>query len=153
MLTEILRRIENGVRAIRSAVIVEGRIVDARDVTVNEVEDWRALHEGFSRDLCEPKDKMFPLRVALIPSSEKEEEPMGYILVGPRPDGSIPSREEQKALAGVSETIARAIRTVIKREEREHEVAELIEANTRRLDELEALLGVSAGLKKGPRTA
>jgi hypothetical protein len=91
--------------------------------------------------------------VALIPSSEKEEEPMGYILVGPRPDGSIPSREEQKALAGVSETIARAIRTVIKREEREHEVAELIEANTRRLDELEALLGVSAGLKKGPRTA
>jgi hypothetical protein len=153
MLTEVLRRIENGVRAIRSAVIVEGRIVDARDVTVNEVEDWRALHEGFSRDLCEPKDRMFPLRVALIPSSEKEEEPMGYILVGPRPDGSIPSREEQKALAGVSETIARAIRTVVKREEREREVAELIEANSRRLDELEALLGVSGGLKKGPRTA
>ena len=153
MLTEILRRIENGVRAIRSAVIVEGRIVDARDVTVNEVEDWRALHEGFSRDLCEPKDRMFPLRVALIPSSEKEEEPMGYILVGPRPDGSIPSREEQKALAGVSETIARAIRTVIKREEREREVEQLIEANSRRLDELEALLGVSAGRKKGPRTA
>jgi hypothetical protein len=96
---------------------------------------------------------MFPLRVALVPSSEKGEEPIGYILVGPRPDGSIPSREEQKALAGVSETIARAIRTVIKREEREREVAELIEANTRRLDQLEALLGVPAGRKQGPRTA
>lgn len=153
MLAEVLLRIEHGVRSIRSAIIVEGRICETRDCTVNEVEDWRALHEGFSRDLCEPKDKMFPLRVALIPSSEKEEEPMGYILVGPRPDGSIPSREEQKALAGVSETIARAIRTVIKREEREREVAELIEANTRRIDALEALLGAPADRKLGPRTA
>jgi hypothetical protein len=153
MLAEILQRIENGIRSIRSAVIVEGRIVEAHDVTVTEVEDWRALNEGFSRDLCEPKDKMFPLRVALIPSSEKEEEPMGYVLVGPRPDGSIPSREEQKALAGVSETIARAIRTVIKREEREREVAELIELNARRLDQLEALLGASTSRKQGPRTA
>jgi hypothetical protein len=153
MLAEVLLRIEHGVRSIRSAIIVEGRICETRDCTVNEVEDWRALHEGFSRDLCEPKDKMFPLRVALIPSSEKEEEPMGYILVGPRPDGSIPSREEQKALAGVSETIARAIRTVIKREEREREVAELIEANTRRIDALETLLGAPADRKLGPRTA
>jgi hypothetical protein len=153
MLAEILQRIENGVRSIRSAVIVEGRIAEARNATVNEVEDWRSLNEGFSSDLCEPKDKIFPLRVALIPSSERDEEPVGYILVGPRPDGSIPSREEQKALAGVSETIARSIRTVIKREEREREVAELIESNSRRLEALEALLGTSPGLKQGPRTA
>jgi hypothetical protein len=149
MLSEILQRIENGVRSVRSAIIVEGRIVETRDVATNEVEEWRALNEGFSRDLCEPKDRMFPLRVALIPSSEKEVEPMGYILFGPRPDGSIPSREEQKALAGVSETIARAIRTVIKREDREREVAELIAANSRRIDQLETLLG----RKQGPRTA
>jgi hypothetical protein len=76
---------------------------------------------------------------------------MGYILVGPRPDGSIPSREEQKALSAVSEPIARAIRTVIKREEREREIAELIEINTRRIEELEALLG--PGPKRSPRTA
>ena len=54
----------------------------------------------------------------LVPSSDKEE-PIGYLLVGPRPDGSIPSRDEQKALKEVSESIARAIRTVIKREARE----------------------------------
>jgi hypothetical protein len=153
MLSDILARIEHGVRSIRSAFIIDGRIVETRDVATNEVEEWRALNQGYSNDLCEPKDRMFPLRVALVPSSEKGEEPIGYILVGPRPDGSIPSREEQKALAGVSETIARAIRTVIKREEREREVAELIEANTRRLDQLEALLGVPAGRKQGPRTA
>jgi hypothetical protein len=151
MLADVLNRIEHGVRCVRSAVIVEGRILETRNMSVNDVEDWRALNEGFSRDLCEPKDKTFPLRVALVPSSEVEE-PMGYILVGPRPDGSIPSREEQKALAGVSETIARAIRTVVKREEREREVAELIEANSRRIDALEALFA-PPGRKQGPRTA
>ena len=60
---------------------------------------------------------------------------------GRGPDGSIPSRDEQKALKEVSESIARAIRTVIKREAREQQVAELISANTRRIEALEALLG------------
>ena len=75
---------------------------------------------------------MFPLRIELIPSSERNVDPVGHILVGPRPDGSIPSKEEQKALAGVSETIARAILTVIKRERREREVAETHRRTNRR---------------------
>ena len=152
LLGDVLRRIEEGVRSVRSAFIVEGRILETRDVTIGEVEEWRGANQGYSRDLCEPKDRMFPLRVELIPSSEKHEEPIGYILVGPRPDGSIPSREEQKALSGVSETIARAIRTVIKREQREREVAETIEATNRRIDSLEALLGGPA-LKRSPGSA
>lgn len=155
MLEEILARIELGVRAVRSAAIVGGRVVKTHDVTVPEVEDWRSLNEGYSKDLCESSDRQFPLRVPLIPSSDREEEPMGYILVGPRPDGSIPSKEEQKALAGVSEAIARAIRTVIKREAREEKVAELIESNRQRIEELEALLGAGSSLagKRRPRTA
>ena len=54
----------------------------------------------------------------------------------------------------MSESIARAIRTVIKREAREEQVAELIDANTRRIEQLEALLGAgSLTGKRGPRTA
>ena len=155
LLEEVLNRIEMGVRAVRSVAIVGGRVLMTRDVTVQEVEDWRSLNQGFSKDLCEASDRLFPLRVPLIPSSDRDEEPMGYILVGPRPDGSIPSKEEQKALAGVSEAIARAIRTVIKREDREEKVAELIESNARRIEQLEALLGAGSSLhnKRGPRTA
>jgi hypothetical protein len=152
LLGDVLRRIEEGVRSVRSAFVIEGRILETRDVTVGEVEEWRASNQGFSRDLCEPKDRMFPLRVALIPSSEKQEEPIGYILVGPRPDGSLPSREEQKALAGVSETIARAIRTVIKREQRERDVAENIANTNLRIDAIEQLLRGPA-LKRSPGTA
>ena len=78
---------------------------------------------------------------------------VGYLLVGPRPDGSIPSHDEQKAINGVSEDIARAIRTVIKREAREAEIAELIAENLRRIEALEAVLDGGATRKRGPRSA
>jgi hypothetical protein len=47
-------------------------------------------------------------------------------------------------LKEVSESIARAIRTVIKREARELQVAELIAGNARRIDALETLLGANS---------
>jgi hypothetical protein len=154
MLDEILARIERGVRSVRSVAVVGGRVMKIRDVSAEAVETWRKENQDFPSDLCEPKDRLFPLRVPLVPSSDNEA-PIGYLLVGPRPDGSIPSKAEQKALAGVSEAIARAIRTVIKREAREEKVAELIEANKRRIEELEALLGAGPSLsgKRRPRTA
>src|SRR6476646_9325106 len=152
MLDEILARVDRGVRAVRSSAIVNGCVMRARGLTVDEVEEWRSSRfaQDYKTDICEPTDKLFPIRVPLVPSSDNEE-PIGYLLVGPRPDGSIPSREEQKALKEVSESIARAIRTVIKREAREGEIAALIADNGRRIAALEALLGTSA--RPRPRTA
>jgi hypothetical protein len=63
----------------------------------------------------------------------------------------VPSRDEQNALAEVSEEVARAIRTVIKREARESEVAELIADNIRRIEALEALIGGNRTPGKGSR--
>lgn len=155
MLDEILARVDRGVRAVRSAAIVNGCVLRARSIAIDEVESWRAskFAQDYKSDICEPHDKQFPIRVPLIPSSDKEE-PIGYLLVGPRPDGSLPSRDEQKALKEVSESIARAIRTVIKREARELQVAELIADNARRIEALEALLaGGPAVAGRRPRTA
>jgi hypothetical protein len=155
MLAEILAQVDRGVRAVRAAMIVNGCVLSVRGLAIDEVESWRASAFGqdYSRDTCEPSDQMFPIRVPLVPSSD-EEEPIGYLLVGPRPDGSIPSHEEQKALADVSEDIARAIRTVIKREARETQVAELIADNCRRIGTLEAILGrATTGRKRAPRSA
>jgi hypothetical protein len=153
MLDEILARVDRGVRAVRSAAIVNGCVLRSRGLSIDEVEAWRtsAFAQDYKRDICEPSDKLFPIRVQLIPSSDNEE-PIGYLLVGPRPDGSIPSRDEQKALKEVSESIARAIRTVIKREAREAQVAELIASNARRIDALEALFGAPIGRQR-PRSA
>jgi hypothetical protein len=141
MVDEILERVDRGVRAIRSAVIVGGRVLRTRDISGEEVATWKKskLAEDYKEDICEPSDKLFPIRVPLVPSSDKEP-PIGFLLVGTRPDGSIPSRDEQKALAGVSEDIARAIRTVVKREAREAKIAAIIDSNARRIQALEEAL-------------
>jgi hypothetical protein len=156
MLDEILARVDRGVRAVRSSAIVNGCIMRARGLTMEEVEEWRrtSFAQDYRSDICEASDRTFPIRVPLVPSSD-DEEPIGYLLVGPRPDGSIPSRDEQKALKEVSESIARAIRTVIKRQAREAQVAELIEENARRIEALEALLGAGprSTNRQRPRTA
>jgi hypothetical protein len=155
MLDEILSQVDRGVRAVRSSMIVNGFVLRVRGLTTEDVETWRTstFAQDYKSDICEPTDKLFPIRVPLVPSSD-EEEPIGYLLVGPRPDGSVPSRDEQKALKGVSEAIARGIRTVVKREAREREVADLITANAQRIAALEAMLEKSTGAKKPrPRSA
>jgi hypothetical protein len=141
MLDEILERIERGVRSVRGAAVIHGEVMRTREVDADVVERWRATRQGsdYAADICEPDDRLFPIRLPLVPTSETEK-PIGFILVGPRPDGSIPSRDEQKALAEVSESIARGIRTVIKREERERAIADLIGDNSRRISALEAQL-------------
>ena len=156
MLDEILARVDRGVRAVRSSAIVNGCVMRARGLSIEEVETWRAttFAQDYKSDICEPHDKLFPIRVPLVPSSDRLDEPIGYLLVGPRPDGSIPSRDEQKALSEVSESVARAIRTVIKREARELQVSELISANAKRIEALEMLLGTGpAASGRRPRTA
>jgi hypothetical protein len=155
MVDEILTQVDRGVRAIRSAMIVNDRVLRAKGLKVDEVKSWRSstFAQNYASEPCESSDRVFPIRLPLVPSSG-DEAPVGFLLVGPRPDGSIPSRDEQKALAGVSEAIARAIRTVIKREAREHQVAETIAAISRRLQELESLVGGGPSLsRRTPGTA
>ena len=156
LIEEVLARVERGVRAVRTAAIVNGEVVSTRGISREEVQAWRSSSEAqdYAEDETEKKDKTFPVRMQLVPSSD-DEAPIGYILVGPRPDGSIPSKDEQEALEGVSEAIARAIRNVMKRETKEQQVVEMILANTRRIEELEALLEArtSFGPKRSPGTA
>jgi len=152
MVDEILHRIGDGVRAVRAAAIINGKISAVRGIAIEAVEEWRRGADAldYKSDICNADDRLFPVRLPLVPSSDIEA-PVGFILVGPRPDGSIPSREEQKALAEVSEGIARAIRTVGKREAREQEVRELIAGTEARITALEAL--VAPARKRRPRTA
>jgi hypothetical protein len=157
LVEEVLARIEQGIRSVRSAAVIGGRITNARGIGVEEVAAWRTTVEGrtLADDRCDPSDRLFPVRLPLIPSSDEHATPIGFILVGPRPDGSIPSKDEQNALNEVSESIARAIRNVMKRETKERKVLDLVEDNRRRIDALEALLQdvSSVGRKRPPRTA
>ena len=152
MLDDILLRIERGVRSIARAAVVGDRVMRTRHAETADVEEWLHSEQGLTRidDMCDSSDRTFPIRLPLVPSSD-DEAPLGFILVGPRPDGSVISKDEQKALRGVSEAIARAVRTVMKREVQERRIDSMIEDNERRIADLEARLGVAAAGAKGWR--
>ena len=54
-------------------MIIDGRTVEARNVLAAEVDAWRAAEPNFAADLCEPKDKLFPLRRMPEPTEDAEE--------------------------------------------------------------------------------
>jgi hypothetical protein len=116
LLGEVLARVEAGTRAVRSAVTIEGERVAARG------------GEGG-----------YPVAVPLRIGHQQAE--IGTLLVGPRPDGSAPGKDEREALAEIADPVARAVRIVRLREETQHrlesEIAD-IRAALQHLIQLEA---------------
>jgi hypothetical protein len=103
LLDDVLARIESGVHAPSLAVVVDGAVVAAR---------------GTDPEALDPD--AFPLAV---PLRMAEGEPIGTLLVGPRPDGRPVGKDEREALEEIAGPIARAIRSVRLREGREIESA------------------------------
>jgi hypothetical protein len=138
LIDDVLARIMKGVVTTHVAAIIDQGVFRSRGVSKDRVEEWRDTTPGWdsAEDMCVASDKLFPLRLALRPG--EGEDPLGFILVGRRPDGSVPSKDERKALADLAEPIARAVRNVIKRVAYERRLESLIESNMRRLDDLEA---------------
>lgn len=132
------------VRARRAAVIAGETVIGAHGIAPDEVAAWRdgwiapdepGLH-------CDAGDALFPLRVALAGGEGDESAPIGWLLIGARPDGSLPGRAERAALADVAAPIARAIQTVRRRDARER-------AHAQRIDTLEARLAAALTALEG----
>ena len=120
LLDEVLARVEAGVRAVRSAVTIDGKVAAVRGV--------------------EPEDAAeadFPLAVPLRTGRDGAE--IGTLLVGPRPDGSGLGREEREALGEIAGPVARAVKVVLLREAMERQTEARFSAIERRLAEVLAL--------------
>ena len=141
LIDDVLSRIMKGVVTTHVAAVIDQGVFRTRGVSKERVEEWREQTPQWdcAEDICVESDKLFPVRMPLRPG--EGEEPLGFILVGRRPDGSPPSKDERKALGEVVEPIARAVRNVIKRVAYERRLESLIESSARRIDELEARLG------------
>lgn len=121
LLEEVMGRVATGVRATRAAVIVGDEVAAVRNVSADETMAWRegnplpasaeALH-------CDRADPLFPMRVALR-VRHLGGAPIGWILLGPRPDGSFYGKDEQEALAEIADPVARAVQIVLQRDARE----------------------------------
>jgi hypothetical protein len=155
LIEEVLARIMKGVRTTHIAAIIDQGVFRVRGLSKEKVEEWQQQTPDWAdchEQICHPKDKLFPIRIPLVPG--EGEETLGFLLVGPRPDGSVISHDEQKALKEVAEPIARAIRNVIRRVAYERRLESMIESSARRLDELEArIAGPSIAAVPSSRSA
>jgi hypothetical protein len=111
-------------------------VAAARGINTKAVKAWLKKFDPAScRDaLCSASDSTFPIRVPLQARSG-EGDWIGWLLIGPRPDGSLLSKDEQGALVDVAGPITRAVRIVSRREIRERALLDRIEAIEARLAE------------------
>ncbi|QNP42764.1 hypothetical protein H9L15_11700 [Sphingomonas daechungensis] len=130
----MLKRVEAGVRTTRLAVLLDNKVAAVRGISEADAAIWLKEFDPNScqDEVCASSDKTFPIRVPLQ-TRASEGEWIGWLLIGPRPDGSILSKDEQKALVDVAGPITMAIRIASRREEREHVLERRIEALESRL--------------------
>jgi hypothetical protein len=94
-----LDSVTTGVRAARAAVLLDGEVAAARAVAAGDVARWRdgwlpSAKPGLDTD---KSDTVFPVRVPLEADGHGR---VGWLLLGPRPDGSLYGKDERDALCG-----------------------------------------------------
>ncbi|HEX9955060.1 MAG TPA: hypothetical protein VGB48_07595 [Allosphingosinicella sp.] len=145
LLGDVLLRVKGGVRTVRAAIAVNGDVSEVFGATREQAKLWLA---GFTaapeadKIACDPSDLIFPVRVSLCAAQGGT--CLGWLLIGPRPDGTQVSGDEREALAEIADPIARAIHIVVKRERQEGEISALLAEQMRRIEALEARLAPGA---------
>ena len=93
----------------------------ASGIAAEEVTGWlagAALAQGPEPVVVARGDGLFPVRVALIARPAGEPEAIAWLLVGPRPDGSVQDRDARAVLAGIAPALGRALHVIAARRKR-----------------------------------
>jgi hypothetical protein len=121
----ILTRTERGVQASRGALVIDGAVKGVFGLAVEEAEAGQA------------DEALFPVRIALAAEYSDLD---GWLLVGPRADGSRYPRGARQALERVADPAARALAIVLHRERAATEQHWLLHSLDVRLTRLETML-------------
>ena len=112
----ILPRINRAVHATRSALLTpQAKVIAVQGASKSDVQRWSrtALDGGRFVALRDGADDLFPVRVALhCPVSGES----GWLVLGPRPDGSLHGKEDLDAIQCVLPAIRRALSWAAARE-------------------------------------
>jgi hypothetical protein len=145
LLATSLERIHAGVRSSRGAVLLPGRrgwkTAAAHGTTPAAVAAWlrddplAAAHPTIQRH-----DPVFPLRLPLEIREGGRVETIGWLLLGPRPDGSFFQRDELETLRELADPIARSVRIAVVRTQRDQALRSELEGLKAELKTLRALV-------------
>jgi hypothetical protein len=141
---EVLDRVAAGVRTSHAAIMVGDRSAAERGISEQDVAEWRErsdLDGSAERVVCNHGDPVFPARVPL--RVRHGSQLVGWLLLGPRPDGSFYGKDEQEALAEIADPVARAVQIVLLRDAREAQARRQGEEQERRLTALERQLAAA----------
>ncbi|MBA2935915.1 hypothetical protein HZF05_17685 [Sphingomonas sp. CGMCC 1.13654] len=104
----ILKRCERALHAQSGALLIGEHLIDHYGIEGNAAHDWLNgwvapvdHHLAMHRD-----DPLFPLHLPLAADGVGL---VGWLFLGPRPDGSLYGRDERTALAEIADPIARAL--------------------------------------------
>ncbi len=141
---EVLGRVAEGVHAHRVAFVMGREVKQQIGVTRAEVLRWLAVFKPYEGEDekkidCNMDDRLFPLRVRIEDGRGND---LGWLLVGPRPDGSIAGKDEREGLENIVVPFARSLRIVINREREKQEMLDLMESHRQRIERLELSFGM-----------
>ena len=140
---EVLSRVAEGVLAQRAAFVLGREVKHQIGISRGEVLRWLAAFQPPEDDnerlQSDVEDKVFPLRVRVEDGSGTF---LGWLLIGPRPDGSIAGKDEREAIEEIVVPLARSLRIVLNREREKKEMMELLETHRQRIERLELARGL-----------
>lgn len=142
----VLPAINAAIHASRSAIMVDGQIAGSCGISRTRARRWaRSFAGDFGQPIRDDRDLVFPLRLALGNSASVA---FAWLVVGPRPDGTLYGREDLDAVRSVLPAILDGL-IVAKAHEalnvsinlREEQLRTEIDCISARLQKLERALG------------
>jgi hypothetical protein len=124
LLAYVLGRVSGALRATGGAILLQGKD-DLSVGAVDQVDEprvaaWLAdFHPVDGQPAHDRADELFPFRHPLTVDRGDTHITVGWIVLGPRPDGSFHSKDELQAVREAAGPIARAIQIVLARRARE----------------------------------
>jgi hypothetical protein len=120
VVAEVLERVRTGLRVTSAAIEIDGRLTARPQEAASSEQSW-------------------PIRLPLRIQHRRDDQ-QGWLLVGHRPHGSLPARDEQEALEEIIDPISRSLRVVRAREARDRTLTESWDDLRRRVARLEGQL-------------
>lgn len=131
----VLTSAVSGVQATRAAVLVDDQVLATRGVSPEEAHRWMEGRDiAAEANSSAKRDPLFPMRLPLQADAIGR---IGWLVLGPRPDGSFYGKDEREALAEIAGPVARAIEIARMRDRRDGDLLGLLQRLEARIEELE----------------
>ena len=102
----VLTQVTAAIHATHSAILLEGRLIAAHGIPFQEARRWtRQLPEDSSPLLIDGSDPLFPMRLSVGSGASSAT----WLLLGPRPDGTLYGKEDLDAVRSISPAFRQAL--------------------------------------------